>query len=234
VVLVFDSLAIRASNLDGPMLSNIMAPLYLLLVMPSLQPFQRTMALVFLPVAIGGEYLFSLVFRLYTYAEGSVPFYVPFGHAILFATGLIFCELPWVERHTRLLRWGLLAFHTALIGGAVFVLGDTLSACFAVPLAYILYHSRLRLFYLVMGVLVLYVELVGTILGCWYWHPWPAGGALHAVNPPVAAFCCYVVADILVIRITRRIAPILARVVPPSTSHRRKPDSGAHRATIGR
>ncbi len=199
----------------GQSFSNVMAPLYLLLVLSSLQPAQRTMALVFLPVAIGGEFVFSLVFRLYTYAEGGVPFYVPFGHAILFAMGLIFSDMPWVVRHTRLLRWGLLIFHTALIGGVVLLLGDTLSACFAVPLAFILYRSRLRLFYLVMGVLVLYIELVGTLFGCWYWHPRPVGGLLHAVNPPVAAFCCYVVADILVIRITRRIAPILGRVLPP-------------------
>jgi hypothetical protein len=215
IVLAFDSQAVRAIGIHGQLFSNLMAPLYMLLLLPALQPRQRTMLLVFLPVAIGGEYVFSLVFHLYTYADGGVPFYVPFGHAILFGTGLIFSGLPWVVAHTRQLRWALLAVHASLLGGAIFALGDTLTAVFTLVLVLILYHSRVRLFYLVMGIPVLYVELVGTAFGCWFWHPEPAAGLLHAVNPPVGAFSCYVLADILVMRITRRIAPVLDRVPVP-------------------
>jgi hypothetical protein len=211
LVLFFDSQLVRAhvptmfGISQGQMISNSMAPIYLLLLLPALQRQQRLMALVFLPIAIVGELVFSLVFELYTYAEGSVPVYVPFGHAILFGTGLLICDRAWVVAHTALVRWGLLAFHAALIAGAIFGLGDTLTALFTLPLLYILYRSRLRVFYLVMGVLVLYVELVGTWLGCWQWDPAPIHGLLHAVNPPVGAFCCYVVADILTVRGTQRL-----------------------------
>lgn len=205
MVLFFDSLFVKSQGIDGQLLSNVMATLYLLLLLPSLQPIQRIMTLVFLPVAVVGEYVFSLVFQLYIYAEISVPFYVPPGHAILFGTGLIFCDTVWAQEHTPQLRWGLLAFHLALIFGAIIGLGDTLTALFLIPLTYILYRSRLRLFYLVMGVLVLYVEVIGTLFGCWRWVPFPIHGLLHAVNPPVGAFCCYVVADILVVKITRRL-----------------------------
>jgi hypothetical protein len=204
MVLFFDSLALRAMGIDGQVWSNFMAPIYLLILLPALRPEQRLMALVFLPIATVGEFVFSLLFQLYTYADGMVPFYVPFGHAILFGTGLIFCNQPWTERYTPQLRWGLLAFHSALLSGAIIVFGDTLSALFTVLLSYILYRSRLRLFYLVMGILVLFVEVVGTRFGCWYWDPAPVHGLFHAVNPPVAALSCYVLADILVIRITRR------------------------------
>ena len=52
-----------------------------------------------------------------------------------------------------------------------------------------------------MGVLVLYIELVGTALGCWVWDPAPFG-VLRTTNPPVGAFVCYVIADILVMKIS--------------------------------
>lgn len=204
LVLFFDSLTMRAVVPYGQLFSNIMAPLYLLLLLPALQRDQRLMALVFVPIAVAGEYVFSLVFELYTYIEGTVPFYVPFGHAILFGTGLVLSDLPWTVAHTSQVRWALVAFHAALLTAAILVLGDTLTALFTLPLLIILYHSRLRVFYLIMGVLVLYVELVGTVLGCWYWDPMPARW-LHAVNPPVGAFCCYVAADILTVRVTRRL-----------------------------
>jgi hypothetical protein len=62
-----------------------------------------------------------------------------------------------------------------------------------------------------MGVLVLYIELVGTALGCWLWEPRPFG-VLHTTNPPVGAFVCYVIADILVMKIAARLAPLIARM----------------------
>jgi hypothetical protein len=76
----------------------------------------------------------------------------------------------------------------------------------------ILYRKRGRPFYLIMGVLVLYIELVGTALGCWVWGAAPFG-VLHTTNPPVGAFACYVIADILVMKIASRLAPLLRRPV---------------------
>jgi hypothetical protein len=104
LVLFFDSQILRThqSNLFanghslGQLYSNGMAVLYFLLLLPALQRTQRVMALVFLPIAVVGEYLFSLVFHLYTYAEHSVTIYVPLGHAIMFGTGLLLCDTAWV------------------------------------------------------------------------------------------------------------------------------------------
>ena len=122
-------------------------------------------------------------------------------------------ELPAVQAHEARVRWGLLVFHVALFGGAVLALGDTLSAIFGALLVVILYRKRCRPFYLIMGVLVLYIELVGTALGCWVWDPAPFG-VLRTTNPPVGAFVCYVIADILVMKISAFLvlrAPIAVR-----------------------
>jgi hypothetical protein len=206
-----DSRLLLERGFDGQLLSNLAAPLYFLWVLSGLRADQRLMAVVFVPFSALGEFLFSLVFQLYTYKFGAVPFYVPFGHAILFSTGLLIAELPIVLAHEAHVRWGLFAFHAGLFGGAALALGDTLSAIFGVLFIVILYRKRCRPFYLIMGVLVLYIELVGTALGCWVWDPAPFG-VLRTTNPPVGAFVCYVIADILVMKIAVRLAPLLAQL----------------------
>jgi hypothetical protein len=209
--LAADSRLLLDRGFDGQLLSNLLAPLYFLLMLSALRAEQRLMAILFVPFSALGECIFSLVFQLYTYKFGAVPFYVPFGHAILFSTGLLIAELPLVLAHEARVRWGLVAFHAGLFGGAALALGDTLSAIFGALFLLILYRKRARPFYLIMGVLVLYIELVGTALGCWLWEPRPFG-VLHTTNPPVGAFVCYVIADILVMKIAARLAPLIARM----------------------
>jgi hypothetical protein len=205
-----DSRLLLDHGVDGQVISNLAAALYFLLLLGGLRAEQRIMALVFVPFSALGEYLFSLVFELYAYKFGTIPFYVPFGHAILFGTGLILAELPQVAAHEARVRGALLLFHGLLFGGAVLALGDSLSALFGVLFLVILHRKGGRPFYLIMGVLVLYIELVGTALGCWVWNPEPFG-LLRTTNPPVGAFVCYLIADILVMKIAGRLAPLLGR-----------------------
>lgn len=207
-----DSRLLLDFGFDGQILSNLSAPLYFLWVLSGLRPHERLMAIVFVPFSALGEFIFSLIFGLYTYKFGGVPFYVPFGHAILFSTGLLIADLPLIRANEARVRWGLFAFHGALFGGAIIALGDTLSAIFGGVFILILYRKRAGSFYLIMGVLVLYIELVGTILGCWAWNPAPFE-TLRTTNPPVGAFVCYVIADILVMKIAKRLGPLLQRLL---------------------
>jgi hypothetical protein len=203
-----DSRIMLDAGFDGQILSNLTAPLYLLLMLAGLRPGQRLMAIIFVPFSALGEYIFSLIFQLYTYKFGTVPFYVPFGHAILFSTGLMLADLPLVLSNQTRVRWGLIAFHAGLFAGAIIALHDSLSAIFGALFIPILYRKRGRPFYLIMGVLVLYIELVGTAFGCWIWTPIPFG-VLQTTNPPVGAFVCYVIADILVMKLAVRLALFL-------------------------
>jgi len=195
-----DSAVLAEHGFDGQVLSNLAAPLYFAFVLSALRPEQRRMALLFVPFSALGEYLFSLVFELYTYRLGSIPLYVPFGHAILFSTGLLIAELPAVVARESQVRNALLWFHGLLFAGALLWYGDTFSVLFGALFALLLIRKRFRPFYLIMGVLVLYIELVGTALGCWVWNPAPFG-VLRTTNPPVGAFVFYVIADILVMRL---------------------------------
>jgi hypothetical protein len=204
-----DSRWVFEQGFDGQILSNLAAPIYFVLILLGLRKDQRLMAIVFVPFATIGEYIFSLILQLYAYKFGSVPLYVPFGHAILFSTGLMIAEHPLVMANERLVRNALLLTHAGLFLGALLVWGDTLSALFGLLFIPLLLRAKGRLFYLIMGMLVLYIELVGTAFGCWLWQPNPLG-VLHTTNPPVGAFVCYVIADILVMKIARRLRMGLA------------------------
>ncbi len=210
VALGADSQALLSIGINGQFFSNIAGPLYLLLMLHALRPDQRLMALIFVPFSAIGEYIFSLIFQLYHYKFGGVPFYVPFGHAILFSTGLLMTDLPFVQTNEQRVRHVLLAIHIFLFSGALLLFHDTLSTLFGAIFAIILWRKGARPFYLLMGLLVLYIEVVGTYLGCWTWDPTP-WGTLRTTNPPVGAFVCYVIADILVIKITHRLIRMSSR-----------------------
>ena len=208
-----DSRVLGAISSVGQGITDGMALLFLALVAWALPSERRVLVLLFVPVSALGEGVFSLLFGLYHYRLGGVPLYVPCGHAILLAVGLLLADQPWIVRHTAQVRAAGILFHGGLIGGALLLYGDTLSALFGLGFALILLRQRGRPFYLIMGGLVLYIELLGTAWGCWTWdaQPW---GVLHTTNPPTGAFACYVVADLIVLRLTRRL--LRGRGVPVS------------------
>ena len=203
-VLAADSRWLYERGIDAQILSNIAGPFYIWWLISALKPEQRLMTLIFVPFSAIGEGIFSLLFGLYTYKFGMVPIYVPFGHAIMFGTGLLIAESAPVVRHEARVRWALLLFHGGLILGALLWLGDTLSGIFGLLAIFVLYRKRFNVFYLIMGVLVLYIEWIGTWFGCWFWHLHPFG-LLSTTNPPVGAFVCYLIADLIVMRLARMV-----------------------------
>lgn len=194
-----DSAWLYARGFNGQIISNIAAPLYFGLMLYHLRSDQRLIALVFVPFSALGEYVFSLLLELYSYKFEAIPIYVPFGHAILLSTGLLISELAWVKQREQRLRWGLLIGHISLFIGAFLLFDDSLSLLFGLGFSLIVLLYRAQLLHLIMGFLVLYIELLGTWLGCWRWDLNPLNGLLHTTNPPVGAFVCYVIADIIVI-----------------------------------
>jgi hypothetical protein len=164
-------------------------------------------AWLFIPISAVGEGLFSLVFGLYRYRLGGVPIYVPFGHAMLLSVGFLVASSAFVERYQRQVRRSLLIFHVSLIGGCFLLFGDTLSLVFIGAFLMLLRRNAFRpdalTFYVIMGVIVLYIEILGTSWGCWAWKS--ASWGLHATNPPTGAFACYVIGDIVAMKCAARL-----------------------------
>ena len=221
LVLGLDSVPAADYGLHGQAWADGLAIAYFALLLWALTPQQRLMALVFVPFSAIGEGIFSLLFGLYRYRLGMVPLYVPFGHAILFSMGLLMSELPVIRDRKEQLRPIFTALYIAAFGIAIIILQDTLSAIFGLVFLWVLRRKGYQPLYFLMGLFVLYVELVGTHWGCWAWAPHPFNQSwLHATNPPVGAFACYVLADLGVMKIVRHLSSRLElnEVSTPTTS----------------
>jgi hypothetical protein len=199
LMLFLDSRSFAHWSAIGQWISDLITPLYLVVLVKFLPPERRLAAWLFVPISAVGEGLFSLVFGFYRYRLGWVPVYVPFGHALLLSVGFLIASSSFVERYQREVRRSLLAFHASLVGGCFLLFGDTLSLLFVGAFLLIFRRRAFRpdalAFYVIMGVIVLYIEVLGTSWGCWAWKSSPWGG-LHSTNPPTGAFTCYLLGDI--------------------------------------
>ncbi|MEO0408452.1 MAG: hypothetical protein AAF289_13975, partial [Cyanobacteria bacterium P01_A01_bin.135] len=148
-VLGADSIQLAGLGYQTQWLANLLAIAYFCLMLWGLWPQERWVAIAFVPFSAVAEYLFSQVLELYLYRLGIVPLYVPFGHAILFSTGLVLTDLIGARRQA--LRWGLLTFHLLLFTVAIALWQDGLSALLALIFAWIVQRKGVRLLYGVMG-----------------------------------------------------------------------------------
>ena len=160
----------------------------------------RIMMLLCLAFATFGEILLSPLWHVYDYRLGTLPWFVPPGHVLLFLLGMSIA--PHVSE--RVVR--VLAIAAA---SGVTVLATTHRDTLSVPLVIVFLASvalgRERRLYATMFVLALAMELYGTWLGNWQWHTLVAHTGLITLNPPLAAGAFYCALDLLVMLTTRAI-----------------------------
>jgi hypothetical protein len=212
-VLALDSPAISGGASGWQAVDLAVVPAFLALLIGALDADRRLLVLLVVPVTAFGEVLLSAILGLYGYRLGTIPLYVPFGHATLFAATLLWSETAFVARHERAIRSVLLGL-SVLLGAAAVVLGDTFSIVLGVLFGYAMWRSRARTFYLLMGVTVLYVECTGAFLGTWRWGASPLG-ILHTTNPPLAVAAIYILGDAGILRLAAYLRACVPRVVPP-------------------
>ncbi len=176
--------------------------------MSQLKPRQQLVLALFVPLSALGEGLFSLVFGLYRYRLDGVPLYVPFGHSILLGTAWMLAEEPWLLQRERLAKFGLATFHAGLIVGALLLFHDALSFLWGLMFCVVWTRKGQHSVFLIVGVLVLYVEIIGTAYHCWTWRPL-AFGVIPTFNPPVGAFACYILGELGAIRAAQIVSPHL-------------------------
>jgi hypothetical protein len=204
LVLGIDSSLIANQGFEGQAIVDALTISYFLLLLFALSPNQRLTAAIFVPFAVVGEYIFSLILEMYHYRLGGVPIYVPFGHAILFSVGVLISELSLVRKYEQQMRPVFSSIYGIILASVVAFFHDTLSVVFALVFLWVLRRKGYQTLYFIMGFLVLYIELVGTGWGCWVWqiHPLEISW-LQTTNPPVGVFVCYVLADLGVMKIAR-------------------------------
>jgi hypothetical protein len=148
-----------------------------------------------------GELFLSLVWGLYTYRLENIPFFIPPGHVLLFWLGLILApRLPnWLVVVVPLLASGYAA--------AAYWYGfDTFSILLVGIFVLCMFRREGRALYAVMFLLSLGLELYGTWMGNWQWHPDVPYFGLTSFNPPLAAGAFYCALDVLVGMTARGVA----------------------------
>ena len=143
--------------------------------------------------ATAGEIFLSLVWGLYTYRLGNIPFFIPPGHVFLFWLGLVYAP--------RLSRFFVGAVPLAAVAYGVYALAAGIDT-FSVPLIGLFLLCWLqpqgRRLYSLMLVMALMLELYATWIGNWVWHANVPHFAMSSSNPPIAAGSFYCMLDVLI------------------------------------
>ncbi len=149
----------------------------------------RTQTLVVVALATCVEYTFSPLLEAYVYRIGTVPFFVPPGHGLVYLAALALGRSALFQAHRRGLVTG-----AVVVGGAWAVHGltadrpDALGAVWFGCLLGFLAWGRSRMLYVGAFVVVSYLEVVGTALGTWAWAAYdPVLGVVSQGNPPSGA-----------------------------------------------
>jgi hypothetical protein len=173
--------------------------------------------------ATAGEIFLSLVWGLYTYRLGNIPFFVPPGHVFLFWLGLVYAP--------HLSRFFVGAVPVAAVAYGVYALAariDTVSVLLIGIFLLCWLQPQGRRLYSLMLVMALMLELYATWLGNWFWHANVPLFDLSSNNPPIAAGSFYCMLDVLIGLSVRSIhsrrASAVSRLASAVSRHAGSPD----------
>ena len=185
--LYFDSYHFVAENTNGQIYANIAMIAVFIYLFARATDRSKELMIYALLIGIAGECLFSLGFEMYTYRLGNVPIYVPPGHAIIYIVAIYFCRETVVKFYQKQLEIIFLLFISAYSLVFLLFFNDIFGFLLTLLIIYFLRNKpRERLFFYVMYIIVVVLELIGTSYKCWVW-PNTAFGIipfLKSANPP--------------------------------------------------
>ncbi len=183
----------------GQWLANGLSWLALAVLLLGSRRAERRRLVLCVIIATLGECFLSLVWGLYEYrVAGGIPLFVPPGHALLFAWGVHASRFA-----PRWLPWTTLASFAGIVTLGVLLRTDTEGVLWFSVLAACVVLGRRRRLYATMFLLATTLELVGTSMGAWYWHPEVPWLGLTSWNPPPCAGVLYCLLDLLVLKADR-------------------------------
>ena len=143
-----------------------------------------------------GELIFCKLLGMYAYRTSDIPLYVPFGHAIVYASGFVLVErFYFVINENKLKQLFFISFATLFLGVGIF-LHDIFSLVFGTLFFVLLKRKKWNNVYYSIALCVIFIELVGTYFKCWTWVP-KTFGVIPAVNPPMGAVFFYAGGDVI-------------------------------------
>ncbi|MFN5442778.1 MAG: hypothetical protein ACK48V_00960 [Crocinitomicaceae bacterium] len=149
-----------------------------------------------------GEIIFCKLLGWYTYRLGNIPFYVPFGHAIVFASGYILSELEILKKYDNQLK-NIFIYTFFVVFVLLFFLGnDLFSLISGILFMLLIRRKRWQTLYFYIAFCVIFIELVGTYYGAWKWKS-VLYKNISTLNPPLGAVFFYAGGDVLLVKIVQ-------------------------------
>ncbi|MCG9791697.1 hypothetical protein [Flavobacterium algicola] len=197
-----DSVTFTEQYFDARQITNIMAVVYFAgFYFASKKPLQKLM-LVMVGLSYIGELIFCKLLGMYNYRTEAIPLYVPFGHAIVYASGYVYAYTNWARTNDTILRKYFLIFFAILFLAVGVFLQDYFSLLFGVGFFWLLKRKQWQNLYCFIAICVIFIELIGTYYQCWTWIP-TIFGYLPASNPPMGAVFFYAGGDSLLAKIVK-------------------------------
>jgi hypothetical protein len=195
-----DSVSFKEIYFDGRQLTNILAIIYFSFFFWFSDAYLRKLMLVMVFLSYIGELIFCTLLEMYHYRTHDIPLYVPFGHAIVYASGHVYAYTKWAVSNDNLLKkYFAVGFALLFLTVGIF-LNDLFSLIFGVFFFLLLKRKRWQNVYYFIALCVIFIELAGTYFQCWNWSP-KTFGLIATVNPPMGAVFFYAGGDILLVKI---------------------------------
>lgn len=152
-------------------------------------------------VATCVEIFASLIWGVYRYRWGNVPWFVPPGHGMVYVFGMTATRTPLMRRHGRVVTRVILAAAATWALAGLTVLPeltgrvDVLGALFFPIFAWFLLRSRRATMFAAIFVATSGLELIGVNLHTWMWQPFAPISHIPSGNPPSVISGGYCVID---------------------------------------
>ncbi len=199
MILLMDQPTADGPNWTGQLVGSLIGWLHWGFLYSMVAPRLKKLMLIGLTVGLAGELLLAFGLDMYAYRFGNIPFYVPPGHVCAMAVAYLVVRENWVRSHRRLVESVLLLASMVYAVSWLILFNDVYG--FILYIAFfitILVSTSSRLFFLVIFAVTVYMELIGTYLGCWTWHPILMNrfASLPGANPPGGISFLYLFFDI--------------------------------------
>jgi hypothetical protein len=200
VSLGLDSPWFEQHYFKGRFLTTILALVYLAFVFWTAGSYLRKLIIVIVPLTYIGELIFCKLLHLYDYARVVIPFYVPIGHALVYASGFIVAHSAWALKYDALLKQVFRVFFALLFLCSAVFLHDFFTVLFGILFFLVLKRKRWENLYCFVALSVIYTEISGVALGCWDWRL-KIFDVIPSGNPPMGAVFIYAGGDVLLAKI---------------------------------
>jgi len=199
-MLELDSVSFSLNHSQGQVYLNFIVFLFTLILWFFADNQLKKLIITMIFLSYLGEIIFCKMLGWYTYRLGNIPFYVPFGHAIVFASGYILSQINFLKKYDNLLK-NIFIYTFLIVFILLFFLGNDLFSLISGALFMLLIRrKRWQTLYFYIAFCVIFIELVGTYYGAWKWRS-ILYGQITTLNPPLGAVFFYAGGDVILVKL---------------------------------